>query len=445
MKDQDTQKNYPSGPDELELLTQRFRSGLEEWRDENNEPTLVNFGGKDNPLLKATVHEVLKYAKEFTELWQPIPEEQKKDFKSKWFIDCRGLLISLSLSELRTCKSEFNQSWAPVEFDYSEIHDNYLLFTQRIFLGDVSFYDVKFLADIRFDETKFNGEVNFDNAHFYREAYFVNCEFQFNKGASFQRATFSRRADFTHAVFHRAPIFHETKLPQGSSFTDARFDGMKNVKFQRDLKEEIIALRTLRQLAASYRGQQDEANFFALEQRYYRKGFLSLRLEWQKESYKTSRQGKLGFNDLLVSDTWHPSSFRYWNYCFVRWTLIEWLISLGYDRISEYGSNANRAAYWLLGINIVTFLIFIGAEFVGFSKFELTHSQSELLCSEKCPAFIFALQNVFTPLGAFSHKPLVVASNIFIQVLAGIQFIGTYLILILTALAIRTRFQKGSS
>ncbi len=442
MKDQDTQNNYQSGLDELQLLTQKFRSGLEEWRDENNEPKLVNFGGKDNPLLKATVLEVFKYAKEFTELWKPIPEQQKNDFKRQWFIDCRGLSISSPLPELITCNSEFNQSWAPVEFDYSEIHDNYLLFTQKIFLGDASFYDVKFFRDIRFDETKFNGEVNFDNTHFYREAYFVNCEFCFNKGASFQRATFSRRADFTFAIFYRAPIFHETKLPQGSSFTGARFQNLGNDKYQRDFQKEIVALRTLRELAVSYKGQQDEAKFFALEQRYYRKVFLSLRLEWKNESYKTSRQGKLGFNDLLDSDTWQPSTFRYWKYFFVRWTPIEWLISLGYDWISEYGSNANRAVSWLLGINIVLPLIFIGADFTGYCKFEIDH---EFLCSEKCPALVFALQNIFTPLDIFSDKSLVVASDIFIQVLAGIQFLGTYLILILTALAIRTRFQKGSA
>lgn len=445
MKDQDTQKNYLSGPGELQSLTQIFRSGLEEWRDENNEPNLVNFGGKDNPLLKATVHEVLKYAKEFTELWQPIPEQQKNDFKSQWFIDCRGLLISLAPPDLIADQSEFSRDWAPVKLDYSEIHDNYLLFTQKTFLGDASFYDVKFYGDIRFDETKFYGEVNFDNALFFREAFFVNCEFGFNKGASFQRATFSRRADFSRAVFNRAPILHEAKVAQGSSFTGARFEEMGNDKFQRDFQQEIIALRRLRQLAAIYKGQQDEANFFALEQRYYRKVFLAPRLEWQNESYKTSKQGKLGFNDLLVFDTWHPSTLRYWKYCFVRWTPIEWLISLGYDWISEYGSNANRATYWLLGINIMSFITFIGAECLGFSEFKLDPSQGEFLCSVKCPALIFALQNVFTPLGVFSHKPLVVTSNIFIQVLAGIQFLGTYLVLILAALAIRTRFQKGSA
>ncbi|WP_054761915.1 pentapeptide repeat-containing protein [Methylomonas koyamae] len=371
MKGQDIQKNYLPEPDEFQLLTQRFRSGLEEWRDEKNEPKLVSFGGEYKPLLKASINEVIEYAKEFTEKWQSIPEEQKNNFKSQWFIDCRGLFISLSPADLIADQSEFSRDWAPVNFDYSEIHDNYLLFAHNIFLGNASFYDVKFCLDIRFDETKFYGEVNFDSALFYREAFFVNCEFGFNKGASFQRATFSRRADFSRAVFNRAPILHEAKLAQGSSFTGARFEEMGHDKFQRDFQQEIIALRTLRQLAAIYKGQQDEANFFALEQRYYRKVFLAPRLEWQNESYRTSKQGKLGFNDLLVFDTWHPGRLRYWKYCFVRWTPIEWFISLGYDWISEYGSNVNRAVYWLLGINIMSFLMFIGAECLGFSEFKI--------------------------------------------------------------------------
>jgi len=441
MNTQKSQKNYLTGPDNLQRLTEKFRSGLKEWRDEKNEPKLVSFGGKDKPLLKASIHEVLEYVKEFTAMWRPIPEEQKNDFKREWFIDCRGLHISLSLSELVNCNNEFIQDWAPVTFDYSEIHDSVYLFPQKVFLGNASFYDVKFYGEIHFDEAKFYGEVNFDNTFFSREAYFVNCEFRFNKDASFQRATFSRRADFTRAVFYRAPIFHETKLPQGSSFTGARFENLGNDKYQRDFLKEIVALRTLRQLAASYKGQQDEAKFFALEQRYYRKVFLAPRLDWQKESYKTSKQGKLGFKDLLVLDTWHWSTIKGWKYC---WEPIEWLISLGYDWISEYGSNPNRAVIWLIGINIMSFLFFLSMDILGFSEFTFAHSESSLLLVKQCPAVFFTFQNVFNPSAILSYKPLLAANNWLMLFLAGFQFVSTYIVLILTALAIRTRFQKGS-
>lgn len=440
MNTQKSQKNYLAGPDSLQSLTESFRSGLEEWRDDNGEPKLVNFCGKDNPLLCASVHQVLEYAREFTAMWLPIPEEQKIHFKREWFIDCRGLHISLSLGE----RCEFTRDWAPVEFDYSEIHDSYFLFPHKVFVGNASFYDVKFYGDIHFDEAKFYGEVNFDNTFFSREAYFVNCEFRFNKGASFQRATFSRRADFTRAVFYRAPIFHETKLPQGSSFTGARFENLGNDKYQRDFQKEIVALRTLRQLASSYKVQQDEAKFFALEQRYYRKVFLAPRLDWQNESYKTSKQGKLGFKDLLVPDTWHWSTIIGWKYCFVRWEPIEWLISLGYDWVSEYGSNPNRAVIWLIGINIMSFLLFLSMDILGFSEFIFVHSESGLLLVKQYPALFFTFQNVFNPSAIWSSKPLLATNNWLMLFVAGFQFISTYIVLIPTALAIRTRFQKGS-
>ncbi|MDT4291799.1 hypothetical protein RO575_19720 [Methylomonas sp. MO1] len=80
MTNRNTQKNYLAAPDNLQRLTEKFRDGLDEWPDVKNEPKLVSFGGEEKPVLKASVHEILEYAKEFTELWRPIPEEQKNDF-----------------------------------------------------------------------------------------------------------------------------------------------------------------------------------------------------------------------------------------------------------------------------------------------------------------------------------------------------------------------------
>lgn len=414
-KPQPLKNNYLSGPDELQCLTNRFRSNLKEWcneNNENNEIKTVEIDGETKPLMMASISEVLNYAMEYTNKWKPIPDQNKEDFKHIWFIDCRGLYIDISPSDFLNIESESTEFWAPVQFDHSVISDNYHLFVRKKFLGYAHFHDVKFLCDIHFNKSKFHGEVNFDKARFTREALFSDCEFLSNKGASFQYALFSRRADFTNARFNRTPVFHDTKLPQASSFDGATFTPIGEKLPQKEIQNEIIALRTLRQIAASYKDQKDEAKFFALEQRHYRKLCLAPRLEWKK--------------------------WRAWP---IRWSFIEWLISGAYDCISEYGSSPKRSISLLLFFNVAIFFIYHFAFLFGDcinSDFCLYKDAS--IFAQQNPAFYFALQNLFN---ASTVKTAIIVNNKYMLFLGIFQFIVSYLILVLAALAIRTRFQKG--
>jgi uncharacterized protein YjbI with pentapeptide repeats len=407
-KPQPLKNNYLSGPDELQCLTNRFRSNLKEWCDENNKIKTVEINGETKPLMMASISEVLNYAMEYTNKWKPIPDQNKEDFKDIWFIDCRGLYIDFSPSVFLNIKSESTEFWAPVQFNHSVISDNYHLFVRKKFLGYAHFYDVKFLGDIHFNESQFHGEVNFDKASFERAALFSDCEFLSNKGASFQYALFLRRADFTNARFNRTPVFHDTKLPQASSFDGATFTPIG----EKLLQNEIIALRTLRQIAASYKDQKDEAKFFALEQRYYRKLCLAPRLEWKK--------------------------WRAWP---IRWSFIEWFISWAYDFISEYGSNPKRPLVQLVIFNLAIWFIYQYAFIFGDcvnSDFCLNKDPS--IFAQQNPVLYFVLQNLFN---SSTVKTAIIVNNKYMLFWGIFQFIVSYLILVLAALAIRTRFQKG--
>lgn len=424
---QTTQYNYLAGPDDLEHLTLKFRSSLKEWRDENNEPKLVEIGGENKHLLRASVTELLDYATEYTKKWKSIPEKQKEDFKHIWFIDCRGVYISNLLRDFNYADRDNTQDWAPVKFDYSVIDGRCLLFNSRVFLGYSHFFKTEFRGDVHFEQAQFNEETNFDHAVFSKDVLFSECVFKSIKSSSFQQTTFSKRVDFSNASFNRVPLFHETKLPQASSFHGAKFNKSGSGLSQQDIRKEVIALRTLRQIAASYKSQQDEAMFFALEQRFYRKDCLALRLVWHKESMKTCLQGQQGLKDLSLLNTW-----KHWNHWSIRWNLIESIISGLYDWVSEYGSNPKRAVCRLIVINTVAFLFYY--VFFTFDNSNFYFSKSASLLAKQYPAFFFTLQNLLNPSAIVSYTAMVVANTPFIAILAIIQFFSTYIILILTAL-----------
>lgn len=430
------QKNYLAGPDKLQLLTAKFRSGLKEFGDATR---IVEIDGERKQLLCASITEVLNYAMEYTKLWMPIPDEQKEDFKRDWFIDCRGLYISNSpLDIIDSAELGSIRDWAPVKFDNSVVFASWYLFIGKVFHGYADFYGVEFMGDTHFNEAQFNEEVNFDKAAFSREALFSDCKFK--REASFQQTTFLRRVDFANAHFNRAPIFHDTKLPQGSSFNGATFKKAGRELSQKDIYHEIIAFRTLRQIAASYRGQQDEAMFFALEQRYYRKVCLALRLVWQKESAKTCQQGQQGLKDLLMLDTW-----RHWKYWSICCKPIDWFMSLVYDFVSEYGSNPSQPVVWVVAINVTAWCfyhVFAFGDCANFNSDFCLSSDASVFAKQQ-PAFYFALQNLLNPSAFASNKTLVIANNPYMVGLAIFQFCSTYIVLLLAALAIRTRFQKG--
>jgi len=424
-------RNYIAGPDSLQTQTYNFRSSLKEWRNEQGESKTVLIDGADKPLLMASYAEILRYFKEYTEQWMLADTKSKEDFKHVWFIDCRGLYVTFSPPNLSDAEQNI-KFLAPVQFDYSTISGNFYLFVGKKFLGEASFFKVSFLNDIHFDEAQFCGDVNFEKATFDREVFFSDCEFESKKGASFQQALFLKRVDFSNASFQLAPIFHETKIPQASSFNGAMFNKTGKGLSQQAMRQEILALRTLKQLAASYKGQQDEVLFFALEQRYTRKLCLALRLVWKKESDKTILQGQQG-----LLDTWR--SREHWPS--VRWDCVEWLISWLYDFISEYGSSPVRPLCSVVVVNIVVFCIFYVAFLFGDchnSDFCLLKDAS--MFAQQHPVLYLTLQNLIS---SSVVKAGIFVNNQYMIFLGVFQYVSTYLILILSALAIKNRFQKG--
>jgi len=261
---QSTHKNYLAGPDELQRLTTQFRSNLKERY--SSPQKFVEIDGERKRLLYASITEVLDYAMEYTKMWIATPNEEKKLFKDIWFIDCRGLYVSNSPLDITNYAEHDNiQDLAPVQFDYSVINGCCLLFNKRIFLSYAHFFKTEFRGDVNFEQAQFNGEANFDHAVFSRDALFSECVFKSIKSSSFQKTTFSKRVDFSNTTFYRVPLFHETKLPQASSFNGAKFNKSGSGLSQQEIHQELIASRSLRQIAASYKGQQDEAMFFALD------------------------------------------------------------------------------------------------------------------------------------------------------------------------------------
>lgn len=434
------QENYISGPDRLQCLTNNFRSSLNEWHGDEHGEIVID--GQERPLLSVGLDKLLEYVKEYTEIWKAVPENQKQEFKNIWFIDCRDLYISFLPTDI--CSDDFSiQDWAPVQFDYSVIETSFPFLSGAVFLTDASFYSVQFRAKVYFNESKFFGNANFDKVVFSHEASFVNCEFRHAEGISFQQTQFFKAVDFSNSNFNRAPLFNETKFSQFPLFKGVTFSNNGKGLSQREMFQDMIAWRTLKNISSSYKDQPDEARFFALEQRYYRKICLALRLVWQKESYATCRQGRQGLGDLFILDTWHWSSLRYWRFCFIRWNFIEWLISWFYDLVSEYGSSPSRAIFCFLGINILFCFLYRIMFDLGVSGFCFGENEGAYLLAKEHPASFFMLQNLFSPSAILSHKALIATSSPLVLALAIIQFCSAYLVLILAALAIRTRFQKN--
>lgn len=433
-----TEDNYIAGSDDLQNLTISFKNKLlDDWTDADGNKKLVEIDGQKVPLRVSHVKELLNYAREYTEIWIHKPDNMKLDFKNEWFIDCRGLYIEGEIGF-----SNIDKGLAPVRFRDSIISSYYLskiIFASQKFLGYAGFYNVEFITDACFAETKFYGDVRFNGSSFRRDAIFSDCVFK--KDALFEQTKFKGQVDFAKACFNRVPLFQNAVLPQGTSFDEATFDVANRRASQEDIYNEMITLRTLRQIAASYKGQQDESKFFALEQRACRKISLSPRLVWRKKSLSTPRQGQQGFKDLLVLDTWR--NWKHWSF---RCKPIEWLISLAYDCISEYGSNPGRAVIWLIAINLVAWLLYQNIFTFGECsiKPDFCLTGNVPVFAQQYPAIFFALQNLLNPSAIVSYKALVIVNNLFMAILTIIQFTLTYIILILTALAIRTRFQKGA-
>jgi hypothetical protein len=433
--------NDPDALGKLKSLTETFRSALVPWRDGNGTTRSVTVKGEQKLLLRANASHVQEYAREYTEIWNAQSDMMKTEMVNHWYIDCRWLYIEEAFSYKR-------REWAPVRFDHAVI-DCYQHFSGHTFLDNVNFHHVEFMNHAMFQAATFEKIVNFDGAIFLNGADFSNARF---KGqASCQRITTSGGIlNFSNARFERAPVFHETKLPQGSAFDRTTFPIKYRRLSQAEAEQETRAFRTLKQAAASYRGQQDEAEFFALEQNARRIAFLAPHLVWKESSW---REHKSGLGELFGRYAW--SDFRKWRFSF---SPLEWFISLLYNCISGYGRSPSRAIFCFALANVVAFAVFLFAfDFGSCSSKRIDYCSVSAIMpvsssiaspwpwqKEMSPPAHLVIQNLLNPSGLVSEKALISVHDPVMLVISIAQFAASYLILFLVALAVRTRFQKGS-
>lgn len=416
----------------LKKLTENFRSSLRVWKDLSGNARKVIIDGTESELLYADSHAVLKYAREYTRIWRVESDMMKVEMVHSWFIDCRGLYI-----DGYAYSSQKDTEWAPVRFNQSTIASQ-TLFKNQIFLNSVSFCEAVFTETIDFDWTEFKGPADFSFATFLSDANFWRA--QFWDVAKFQRLkAISGSIDFSRATFHRAPRFHETKLPQGTSFDGADFQLDVALLDQREIEQESLAFRTLKQAATGYRGQQDEADFFALEQMTRRKSFLAPHIEWKTNTWRTQ---KSGLRELANAET--LKSFREWRF---RARPLEWILSLLYDWISNYGRSIGKALTCFMLSNVgLTVLYRYGYTFGDCSSVTSAFCIQSVQPSSFAyanPSIQLTLQNLLNPAGLATEKSVVAVHSPTLIGICLFQSAFSFLVLFLAALAIRTRFQKG--
>lgn len=423
--------NFSEIIDKLWSLTETFRKNLDRWTDSEGKTIAIEIDGKATFIYHADSMAVRNYAKEYTKIWTEQSEMMKEEMKRLWFIDCRGLYIDENI-----WSSNKFRDWAPVKFDFSIFADVRNLLSEQFFLGFASFVETKFIGDADFTGSQFRDLAFFDCASFSKNLFFSKVKFAAT--ASFQRLdSISGGVDFSNASFGRAPLFHESKLPQGTSFDETTFDIKHGSLLQNEISDDARAFRTLKQVAANYRGQQDEADFFALEQRTRRIAFLAPHLNWKRDPWG---EHKRGLRDLFVLETW-----RGWNDWSIRCHPVDWLISLGYDWFSGYGRFPGKALACLLTVNLMAIGVYRYVFHFGscvVTDYHVSNITNTSFTHLRAAIF-FGLQNVVNPASILSDKSLITASNPLMIFLAIVQFSMSYVLLLLFALAVRARFQKG--
>jgi uncharacterized protein YjbI with pentapeptide repeats len=179
------------------------------------------------------------------------------------------------------------------------IFENEIKFYHTVFDEKVFIEDVWFKKKVQFSNSKFNQSVYFSNSAFDKTADFkgvffnagaffdVNKEnfktpkFQFIESVivipkineinfdgsifrgttSFQNRKFSFLTNYSQCMFFKAPNFHNSEI-----HTNSIFPTLKNFK-DTNCKEAAIAYRTLKQFMEQHRARDEEAMFFALEQK----------------------------------------------------------------------------------------------------------------------------------------------------------------------------------
>ncbi|MGH0035327.1 MAG: pentapeptide repeat-containing protein [Myxococcota bacterium] len=258
------------------------------------------------------------------------------------------------------------------------------------------FRDVRIGYLALFNQSTFQKLVDFGSAPALSNAQ-ESCEWHleatdFQEGVSFENRCFSGVTNFRKARFGRAPLFHGSSLHQDTDFGEAIFADVRSRGAPR-------AYRTLKLAMENLRARNEEADFYALEQR-------SLR------------------NQL---DT--PRTVK----------LLSWL----YDETSDYGRSFWRPAVWLAGVGILAFLVYVQVAAVfppegGYSYgdlMELTVRQAiRPLDAWTRDGSAFARQTVSNDSTGTARA---------IRLVAALQSVASLALVALALLAIRWRFRRG--
>ena len=283
-------------------------------------------------------------------------------------------------------------------------------FSEAAFSRGANFGEAAFSRAANFGEATFSGNANFREAAFSSDAYFSGAA-DFSGGADeeapsrkfriadFADVVFKGRADFfnrrfldtarfTKTIFHVAPEFHNAELRQDTDFTGATFEDTSKEHAAR-------AYRTLKLAMGNIGARNEEAMFYALEQK-------SLRDSMDK-SLRNLMSNK-GF---------------------------VWLLTLLYERTADYGRSVVRPLGWLVGVTVVFWFCYALAAAAPGAAFDFAMAQ------------LFRPFSVWIPLKAAGAPEAAVFATppLLLKFLATLQSVISLGLLTLFILAVRRRFR----
>lgn len=271
----------------------------------------------------------------------------------------------------------------------------------------VSFEGSQFAREARFDGAAFHHSTTFRNAKFYQIANFggaVGSSDSAQRGfqrCNFDGAEFRGRATFNYRQFFDTASFHGAKFAQAPEFhncilhPDMELSNLELPEIEPDWRSAKGHYRTLKRLMGEIQARDDEALFYAREQRCLR----------------------------ALKDT-------------PQWVKVA---STVYEGASNYGQSAFRPFVLLLISTFIFFVIYTGiATDVGYPK--------------PGAAFGFAVEQIVRPFfilapGYQSHREWVTEAlkvyPFWVPFLAGLQSAISLGLLTILFLALRWRFRRG--
>ena len=314
-----------------------------------------------------------------------------------------------SEASFRDCIFNANSDFSEVAFGlgasfYKAEFKRHAYFFRASFDGYVNFRDVKFHSTSSFLEAAFSREVYFNNALFAGSVSFAcagdaarsqqvlpQAEFRgarFLAGASFINRQFVAGATFADCMFDVAPEFHgcsihqSTEFPGIESFRDTESSGA------------VRAYRTLKLSAENSRAREEQAMFYALEQK----------------SQRATRQ----------------------------MSQLEMLLSFLYEKTADYGRSCTLPLVWLVATQVSFFGVYLALA-VAWKSEEITLQLVYALCH-------FTVDQVLTPFRLWSMQSVLPSwfptVDLSIRVIATVQSLLSVVLIALFVLAVRWKFRR---